>query len=109
MEYMSSPRVLSVTKGSPAESAQIFEGDEFLSINGRRPRDIIEYQLLVEEVNVTFEDEYFPPPPELRDLLRTISDAVSLALVAPNGKDYPVDNDRNVKASDILERLTANS
>lgn len=63
----------------------------------------------VEEVNVTFEDEYFPPPPELRDLLRTISDAVSLSLVAPNGKDYPVDNDRNVKASDILERLTANS
>lgn len=55
MEYMSSPRVLSVTKGSPAESAQIFEGDEFLSINGRRPRDIIEYQLLVEEPDLEIE------------------------------------------------------
>ncbi|MCL5077431.1 MAG: 4-hydroxy-3-methylbut-2-enyl diphosphate reductase [Actinobacteria bacterium] len=63
----------------------------------------------VEEVNVTFEEEYFPPPPELRDLLRTISDLVSLSLVAPSCKDYPVDNDRNVKASDILEGLTAKS
>ena len=55
MEYMSTPRVLSVSKGSPAESAQIFEGDEFLSINGRRPRDIIEYQLLVEEPDLEIE------------------------------------------------------
>ncbi|MCL5077432.1 MAG: DUF512 domain-containing protein [Actinobacteria bacterium] len=55
MEYMSSPRVLSVTKGSPAESAQICEGDQFLSINGRRPRDIIEYQLLVEEPDLEIE------------------------------------------------------
>lgn len=61
----------------------------------------------VEEVNVTFEDEYFPPPPELRDLLRTVADALTLAMVAPASKDYPVDNDRNVKASDILEKLTA--
>lgn len=55
MDYMSSPRVLSVIKGSPAEFAQIFEGDQFLSINGRRPRDIIEYQLLVEEPDLEIE------------------------------------------------------
>lgn len=55
MEGMSLPRVLSVSKGSPAERAQIVEGDEFVSINGRRPRDIIEYQLLVDEPDLEIE------------------------------------------------------
>ncbi len=49
MESMSLPRVLSVSQGSPAEMAHILLGDEFLSINGKRPRDIIEYQMLVDE------------------------------------------------------------
>src|SRR6202035_3994297 len=37
----------------------------------------------VEEVHVTDEDEYFPPPPELRDLLRGLAAAVTLGLGAP--------------------------
>ena len=55
MECMSVPRVLSVNKGSVAEKAQIHQGDELLTINGRRPRDIIEYQLLVDEPELEIE------------------------------------------------------
>jgi len=55
MEYMSLPRVLSVSQGSPAETAHIFKGDEFLSINGKRPRDVIEYQMLVDEPELEIE------------------------------------------------------
>lgn len=61
-----------------------------------------------EEVDVTFEDEYFPPPPELRDLLKVIADAISVALLSPVHLDSPVGNDRNIAASDILQKLTAN-
>ncbi|EQD49827.1 Fe-S oxidoreductase, partial [mine drainage metagenome] len=46
---MSLPRVVSISRRSAAEREGILEGDELLSINGRRPRDIIEYQLLVDE------------------------------------------------------------
>ena len=37
----------------------------------------------IELVHVTEEDEYFPPPPELRDLLRIVGAAASFALGAP--------------------------
>ncbi len=37
----------------------------------------------VEEVLVTDEDEYFPPPPELRDLLRGLAAALAVGLMAP--------------------------
>lgn len=57
MECMSLPRVLAVSKGSAAYRAQIAVGDEFLTINGRRPRDIIEYQLLVDEAELEIEIE----------------------------------------------------
>ncbi len=55
MESMSLPRVATVTRGSVAEQARIFPGDELVSINGRRPRDIIEYQLLVDEPELEIE------------------------------------------------------
>ena len=37
----------------------------------------------VEEVRVTDEEEYFPPPPELRDLLKGLAGALALGLAAP--------------------------
>lgn len=55
MDDMSLPRILSVSSKSPAELAGILVGDEFISINGRRPRDIIEYQLLVDEPELEIE------------------------------------------------------
>ena len=66
----------------------------------------------VEVVPVTDEDEYFPPPPELRELLRALSTAVGLltgaappANVADVGVADPVAGDRDVAAADVLAAL----
>ena len=54
---MSSPTVVDVSSGSPADVAGILPGDKILSIGGAVPRDIIEYQLLVDEPSVELEIE----------------------------------------------------
>jgi 4-hydroxy-3-methylbut-2-enyl diphosphate reductase len=75
----------------------------------------------VEEVHVTDEDEYFPPPPELRDLLRGLAAAVAVGLAAPAPTDMgrtgartssagslEVDGaarDRQISAADVLAQL----
>jgi putative radical SAM enzyme (TIGR03279 family) len=43
------PKVVAVTESSPAARSGLLPGDEFLSLNGRSPRDVIEYSLLVDE------------------------------------------------------------
>src|SRR5207244_2743008 len=57
----------------------------------------------VEVVEVTDEDEYFPPPRELRDLLRGLAVAIGMA---PDDVNLLAD-DRAVAASDALEALAA--
>jgi len=59
----------------------------------------------VEEVSVTDEDEYFPPPAELRQLLRGLVGALSLTLGAPLGGDGVLATDREVPASAVLAGL----
>jgi len=49
------PRVLSVTAGSPAQRAGLQVGDEILTIDGRAPRDVLEYQRLVDEADIVLE------------------------------------------------------
>ena len=49
---MSSPRVIDVVKGSPADMAGILVNDVLLSLNGEIPRDVIQYQLLTDEANL---------------------------------------------------------
>ena len=46
---MSAPRVTAVTDPSPAALAGIQTGDELVSLNGRRPRDVIEYHQIVDD------------------------------------------------------------
>ncbi len=60
----------------------------------------------VEEVRITDEDEYFPPPRALRDLLFAID---SFATFAAGGSfsDRPPVNDRTLAASVALSTLTA--
>ncbi len=57
----------------------------------------------VETVDVTDEDEYFPPPPELRDLLGVVAAAATLAVAGP--ADATLFEDRAVAASAVLDAL----
>ncbi len=49
------PRVISVAPDSPAAEAGVIVGDEVISVNGAAPRDVIEWQLLVDEAVVELE------------------------------------------------------
>ena len=58
----------------------------------------------VEEVQVTEEDEYFPPPRTLRELLGAVEATAALLLGIDGDRQAPLD-DRNIGASDVLESL----
>jgi 4-hydroxy-3-methylbut-2-en-1-yl diphosphate reductase len=58
----------------------------------------------VEEVAYTTEEEYFPPPRELRDLLTGVDVLATFAL-GGSVPDRPALNDRQLKASDVLAML----
>jgi putative radical SAM enzyme (TIGR03279 family) len=49
---MSLPRVVAVDPGSAAARAGLAPGDEIVAVNGRSPRDIIEYRLLTDEPDI---------------------------------------------------------
>ncbi len=59
----------------------------------------------IELVSVTDEDEYFPPPRELRELLAALDAVVGVSLAAPPRPDSPFADDRQVAASDVLDAL----
>ncbi len=52
---MSSPRVVAVAPGSPAAQAGLAVGDEVVLLNGRAPRDVIEWRLLADEADLELE------------------------------------------------------
>lgn len=54
---MALPQVTAVRSGSPAERVGIAVGDTLVSINGEVPRDVIQYQLLVDAAEVSFDLE----------------------------------------------------
>jgi 4-hydroxy-3-methylbut-2-enyl diphosphate reductase len=56
----------------------------------------------VATVVVTDEDEYFPPPPELRELLRALAITISVLCDAPGVPLDPVAQDREVHAAEVL-------
>jgi 4-hydroxy-3-methylbut-2-enyl diphosphate reductase len=60
----------------------------------------------VEEVRVTDEDEYFPPPRNIRDLQEAIDTAVTV-LLGGNRHRRPQLDDRQVAASEVLAVLGA--
>jgi 4-hydroxy-3-methylbut-2-enyl diphosphate reductase len=83
-----------VTAGASAPEALVQE-----VIDALAPADGVEL------VEVTTEEEYFPPPPELRELLR----AVATTLAVMNGRSAeavePTAGDRGVTAAAMLEEL----
>lgn len=58
----------------------------------------------VEEVRITEEDEYFPPPRNLRDLLNAVDVAATFSLGGPV-EDRPPVNERAVRAADALTSI----
>lgn len=58
----------------------------------------------VEEVRITDEDEYFPPPRNLRDLLNAVDLVATFALGGPVDERPPV-NERAVRAADALTSI----
>src|SRR5580692_879935 len=52
---MSAPRVVSVAAASPAQRAGLLVGDELLAIDGRVPKDVIEFRLYVDEADPELE------------------------------------------------------
>lgn len=60
-------------------------------------------------VHVTEEDEYFPPPRELRELLPALDAAVAFSIGAPRPGDGAATPtaDRDVSASDVLASLAS--
>jgi len=61
-------------------------------------------RLGVEEVTITDEDEYFPPPRNLRDLLLALDTCATFTLGGASS-DQSAINDRLVRASDVLSTL----
>ena len=51
-QVLSSPLIINVVPGSPADLAGLCIGDEIAAINGESPRDIIEWRYLVDEADL---------------------------------------------------------
>lgn len=58
----------------------------------------------VQEIHLTEEDEYFPPPRNLRELVSVVEAASTFMLGMPAGKRPPA-SDRDISASKVLETL----
>jgi len=90
--------VVGVTAGASAPEALVQAVIDRLA-----PRDGIEV------VHVTDEDEYFPPPRELRELMGSLDALGALAFAgnpeAPGAHPGPFGNDRSLSASDVLADL----
>ena len=74
------PTVVAVTELSPADLSGLRPGDELLFLNGRSPRDVIEYSLLVDE-------------PELDLVIRRrgVSDPFSVSVSKQPGEPFGVE------------------
>jgi 4-hydroxy-3-methylbut-2-enyl diphosphate reductase len=86
--------VVGVTAGASAPEELVDQVLEFLAPAGG-----------VEVVDVTDEDEYFPPPRNIRELQFSI-EAASTVLLGGTLLDRPAMDDRNLSASDVLANLT---
>jgi 4-hydroxy-3-methylbut-2-enyl diphosphate reductase len=103
------PRVLRIN--TPEELPDDLSGTVGVTAGASAPEELVEAVIArlapvegVEEVRITTEEEYFPPPPELRELLAAIDVAATFTLGGPVTA-RPVLNDRTVGASDVLAAL----
>jgi 4-hydroxy-3-methylbut-2-en-1-yl diphosphate reductase len=102
-------RVLRIN--GPEELPSDLRGVVGVTAGASAPEDLVEAVIAqlaprhgVEEVRVTEEDEYFPPPRNLRDLLAGVGTLAAFALGGPASSAGPAD-DRNLSASAVLSGL----
>jgi 4-hydroxy-3-methylbut-2-enyl diphosphate reductase len=57
--------------------------------------------------SVTVEDEYFPPPPELREILKTLSAMLDLLVATPTVSTFDSQADREFTAAQVLSAVQA--
>lgn len=103
------PRVLRVN--GPDELPDDLAGVVAVTAGASAPEELVDAVIArlaprdgVEEVSFTDEDEYFPPPRALRDLLSALEIAVSRSTNAPVAAARTAD--REVAATDVLAALT---
>jgi len=103
------PRVFRVN--SESELPSDLSGTIGVTAGASAPEELVEAVIArlapihgVEEVRITDEDEYFPPPRNLRDLLMAI-DVVATVGLGGTLRDRPSVNDRQLQASDVLAAL----
>jgi 4-hydroxy-3-methylbut-2-en-1-yl diphosphate reductase len=107
------PRVLRVNEAS--ELPGDLTGTIGVTAGASAPEALVEEVIArlspaagVTEVTVTTEDEYFPPPPELRELLRAVRSTLGLLAGRPtSGRTDPAAEDRTVTAADVLDLLAS--
>jgi 4-hydroxy-3-methylbut-2-enyl diphosphate reductase len=95
----------------PHELPDDLSGTVGVTAGASAPEELIEAVIArlapvagVEEVRITDEDEYFPPPRELRDLLAGV-DALATFGLGGSVPDRPGLDDRALAASDVLTML----
>jgi 4-hydroxy-3-methylbut-2-enyl diphosphate reductase len=96
----------------PAELPDDLTGTVGVTAGASAPEELVEAVLArlspaqgVEEVRITDEDEYFPPPRNLRDLLAAIDVLGALGLGGNPTERVPTD-DRGLPASSVLADLS---
>jgi len=104
------PRVLRINEAS--ELPGDLSGTVGVTAGASAPEALVEAvigalapRLGVTPVTLTTEDEYFPPPPELRELLRAVATTLSFLGGNPASRSDPVADDRSVSAADVLDML----
>jgi 4-hydroxy-3-methylbut-2-en-1-yl diphosphate reductase len=95
----------------PGELPDDLSGTVGVTAGASAPESVVEAVIArlgprqgVEEVSITEEDEYFPPPRELRDLLAGVDVLATFAL-GGSVPQRPSLNDRQLQASDVLAML----
>lgn len=83
--------VVAVTAGASAPESIVNEVLEFLD-----PAEGVEVR------SVTVEDEYFPPPPELREMLKVLCAVMDLAFGSPVPSSVDGQTDRDFTAAQVL-------
>jgi len=86
---------IAVTAGASAPESLVTEVLRFLN-----PSDGVIIH------SVTVEDEYFPPPPELREMLKAITALVDLVLQAPEPSSFDSQADREFTAAEVLSSVS---